>query len=76
MNAYKEVMKHWEEKTPEERRAALDALGAIENQNPDEQVAHDVLATLVAVDEKVANDVQTKPEAEVSEKDSSGSETP
>lgn len=43
--------KTWESNTPEERRARLDELGAIEDMSDDQRQEHDALATLVAADE-------------------------
>lgn len=56
------LVKQWEGKTPEERRARLDELGANENRDEVEDDEHNVLAALVAVDEDEArNEVAKKP---------------
>jgi hypothetical protein len=62
MTTTKAEMARWKAQDSEDRRTRLDALGAIENKTDDEWVEHDVLATLVAIDEKEANDAETKPE--------------
>lgn len=47
-----ELKSKWKDKTPGERRAKLNELGAIGEKSEAEQREHDVLATLVAEDEE------------------------
>lgn len=52
MTSKADMTKRWKDFTPEERREALNTLGAIEEKDDEQQREHDVLATMVAKDEE------------------------